>query len=86
MNKDRNNSGYRKRLLEEYNQLKERYTNLCSFLSGDTELSDTDFTLMYTQKEIMEIYLKILKRRIENIEDLQKNRKIILHHTGIIKK
>ena len=36
MNKDRNNSGYRKRLLEEYNQLKERYTNLCSFLSGDT--------------------------------------------------
>nr|DAN83893.1 MAG TPA: hypothetical protein [Caudoviricetes sp.] len=63
------NGDYKKRLLEEYNQLQERYTNLCLFLKGDTELSDTDFTLIYTQKEIMEIYLKILKRRIEKLED-----------------
>lgn len=86
MNKDRNNSGYRKRLLEEYNQLKERYTNLSLFLRGNTKLKAIDFTLMYEQKEIMEKYLKILKRRIENLEDLQKYRKIILHHTGLIKK
>ena len=85
MNKNGNN-GYRKRLLEEYNQLKERYTNLRLFLIGDTKLKAKDFTLMYEQKEIMENYIRILKRRIENIEDLQKNRKIILHHTGIIKK
>lgn len=85
MNKDRNNSGYRKRLLEEYNQLKERYTNLRLFLIGDTKLRAIDFTLMCEQREIMEKYLRILERRIEKLEDLQKNEKIILHHTGIIK-
>lgn len=79
------NNGYRKRLLEEYKQLKERHTNLGLFLRGNTKLKAIDFTLMYEQKEIMEKYLKILKRRIENLEDLQKYRKIILHHTGIIK-
>lgn len=85
MNKNRNNSGYRKRLLEEYNQLKERYTNLRLFLIGDTKLRAIDFTLMCEQREIMEKYLRILERRIEKLEDLQKNEKIILHHTGIIK-
>lgn len=84
MNKDRNNSGYRKRLLEEYNQLKERYTNLRLFLIGDTKLRAIDFTLMCEQREIMEKYLRILERRIEKLED-SKNEKIILHHTGIIK-
>lgn len=84
MNKNRNNSGYRKRLLEEYNQLKERYTNLRLFLIGDTKLRAIDFTLMCEQREIMEKYLRILERRIEKLEDLQKNEKIILHHTGII--
>ena len=85
MNKDRNNSGYRKRLLEEYKQLTERYNNLGLFLIGNTKLRATDFTLMYEQREIMEKYLEILERRIENIEDLQKKETIILHHTGIIK-
>lgn len=85
MNKNGNNSGYRKRLLEEYNQLKERYTNLRLFLIGDTKLRAIDFTLMCEQREIMEKYLRILERRIEKLEDLQKNEKIILHHTGIIK-
>ena len=85
MNKNGNNSGYRKRLLEEYNQLKERYTNLRLFLIGDTKLRAIDFTLMCEQKEIMEKYLKILERRIEKLEDSKKYRKIILHHTGIIK-
>lgn len=88
MNKNGKN-GYRKRLLEEYNQLKERYTNLRLFLIGNTKLRAiefTQFTLMYAQKEIMEKYLEILERRIENLEDSQKNEKIILHHTGIIKK
>ena len=84
MNKDRNN-GYKKRLFEEYNQLKERYTNLRLFLTGDTKLKAIDFTLMYKQKEIMENYIQILARRIEKLEDSQKNEKIILHHTGIIK-
>lgn len=85
MNKDRNNSGYRKRLLEEYNQLKERYTNLRLFLIGNTKLRAIDFTLMCEQREIMEKYIRILERRIEKLEDSQKNEKIILHHTGIIK-
>ena len=84
MNKNGNN-GYRKRLLEEYNQLKERYTNLRLFLVGDTKLKAIDFTLMCEQKEIMENYIQILERRIEKLEDSQKNEKIILHHTGIIK-
>ena len=84
MNKDGNN-GYRKRLLKEYNQLKQRYANLCLFLAGDTKLKAKDFTLMYEQKEIMENYIEILKLRIENLEDLQKKETIILHHTGIIK-
>nr|DAQ87242.1 MAG TPA: hypothetical protein [Caudoviricetes sp.]DAY29634.1 MAG TPA: hypothetical protein [Caudoviricetes sp.] len=79
------NGDYKKRLFEEYDQLLERYTNLSLFLRGNTKLKAIDFTLMYEQKEIMEKYLKILKRRIENLEDLQKYRKIILHHTGIIK-
>ena len=85
MNKNRNNSGYRKRLLEEYNQLKERYIDLRLFLIGNTKLRAIDFTLMCEQKEIMEKYLKILERRIEKLEDSQKNEKIILHHTGLIK-
>ena len=85
MNKNGNNSGYRKRLLEEYNQLKERYRGLRLFLIGDTKLRAIDFTLMCKQKEIMENYIQILERRIEKLEDLQKNEKIILHHTGIIK-
>lgn len=80
------NGDYKKRLFEEYDQLLERYTNLSLFLRGNTKLKAIDFTLMYEQKEIMEKYLKILKRRIENLEDLQKYRKIILHHTGLIKK
>ena len=80
------NKNYKKRLFEEYDQLLERYTNLSLFLRGNTKLKAIDFTLMYEQKEIMEKYLKILKRRIEKLEDLQKNEKIILHHTGIIKK
>lgn len=86
MNKDRNNSGYRKRLLEEYNQLKERYTNLRLFLIGNTKLRAIDFTLMCEQREIMKKYIRILERRIEKLEDSQKNAKIILHHTGLIKK
>lgn len=80
------NGDCKKRLFEEYDQLLERYTNLSLFLRGNTKLKAIDFTLMYEQKEIMEKYLKILKRRIENLEDLQKYRKIILHHTGLIKK
>lgn len=84
MNKNGNN-GYRKRLLEEYNQLKERYRDLRLFLIGDTKLRAIDFTLMCKQKEIMENYIQILERRIEKLEDSQKNEKIILHHTGIIK-
>ena len=80
------NGDYNKRLFEEYDQLLERYTNLSLFLRGNTKLKAIDFTLMYEQKEIMEKYLKILKRRIENLEDLQKYRKIILPHTGLIKK
>jgi hypothetical protein len=85
MNKNGNN-GYRKRLLEEYNQLKERYTNLRLFLIGNTKLRAIDFTLMCEQREIMEKYIRILERRIEKLEDSQKNEKIILHHTGLIKK
>lgn len=80
------NSGYRKRLLKEYNQLKERYTNLRLFLIGNTKLRAIDFTLMCEQREIMEKYIRILERRIEKLEDSQKNEKIILHHTGLIKK
>ena len=64
------NKNYKKRLFEEYDQLLERYTNLSLFLRGNTKLKAIDFTLMYEQKEIMEKYLKILKRRIENLEDL----------------
>lgn len=86
MNKNRNNSGYRKRLLEEYNQLKERYTNLRLFLIGDTKLRAIDFTLMCEQREIMEKYLRILERRIEKLEDFKRYETIILHHTGLIKK
>lgn len=86
MNKDRNNSGYRKRLLEEYKQLKERHTNLGLFLIGNTKLRATDFTLMYEQNEIMEKYLEILERRIENAKRFAKNEKNILHHAGLIKK
>ena len=87
MNKDGNNVGYRKRLLEEYNQLKERYTNLRLFLIGDTKLRAKDFMLLYEQKEIMEKYLDILeRRRVEkNAEELRRTEKIILHHTGLIK-
>ena len=84
MSKNENN-GYRKRLLEEYNQLKEKYTDLRLFLIGDTKLRAIDFTLMCEQKEIMEKYLKILESRIEKLEDSQKNEKIILRHTGLIK-
>ena len=84
MNKDGNND-YRKRLYEEYNQLKERYTNLRLFLIGDTKLKAKDFTLMYDQREVMEKYLEILKLRIEKLEDSQKKETIILHHAGIIK-
>ena len=68
MNEDENNSDYRKRLLEERNQLKERYSKLCLFLSGDTKLRAIDFALMHEQKEIMENYLEILERRLENTE------------------
>lgn len=68
MNEDENNSDYRKRLLEERNQLKERYSKLCLFLSGDTKLRAIDFALMYEQKKIMENYLEILERRLENTE------------------
>lgn len=85
MNKRAKNENYRERLFEEYNQLKERYTNLRLFLIGDTKLRAIDFTLMCEQKEIMEKYLKILESRIEKLEDSQKNEKIILHHTGLIK-
>nr|DAN05574.1 MAG TPA: hypothetical protein [Caudoviricetes sp.] len=85
MNKDGNNDGYIKRLIEEYKQLKERHTNLGLFLIGNTKLRATDFTLMYEQSEIMEKYLEILERRIENAKRFAKNRKIIWHHTGIIK-
>jgi hypothetical protein len=65
------NEDYRKRLFEEYNQLKQRYANLCLFLTGDTKLQATDFMLMYEQKEIMENYIEILERRIERIEDFE---------------
>lgn len=65
------NKDYRKRLFEEYNQLKQRYANLCLFLTGDTKLQATDFMLMYEQKEIMENYIEILERRIERIEDFE---------------
>lgn len=84
MNKN-GNSGYRKRLYEEYNQLKQRYADLCLFLAGDTKIKAIDFALMHKQKEIMKEYIEILERRIEELEDSQKNEKIILHHTGIIK-
>lgn len=67
MNKD---GDYRKRLFEEYNQLKQRYADLCLFLTGETKLKAADFVLMYEQKEIMENYIEILERRIEKIEDL----------------
>lgn len=69
MSEDENNGDYRKRLFEEYNQLKQRYANLCLFLTGDTKLQAADFMLMYEQKEIMEDYIKILERRIENLKD-----------------
>jgi hypothetical protein len=39
---------------------------------------------MYEQKEIMEDYIKILERRIENLEDFKRYETIILHHTGTI--
>lgn len=65
------NEDYRKRLFEEYNQLKQRYANLCLFLTGDTKLQATNFMLMYEQKEIMENYIEILERRIERIEDFE---------------
>lgn len=84
MSKNENN-GYRKRLSEEYDQLLERYTNLSSFLRGNTKLKAIDFTLMHKQKEIMKKYIEILKRRIENLEDFKRYETIILHHTGIIK-
>lgn len=86
MNKRAKNENYRERLFEEYNQLKQRYANLCLFLTGDTKLQATDFMLMYEQKEIMEDYIKILERRIENLEDFKRYETIILHHTGLIKK
>lgn len=79
------NEDYRKRLFEEYNQLKQRYANLCLFLAGDTKLKAADFVLMHEQKEIMEDYIKILERRIENLEDFKRYETIILHHTGLIK-
>ena len=60
------NGDYKKRLFEEYDQLLERYTNLSLFLRGNTKLKAIDFTLMYEQKEIMENYLEILERRLEN--------------------
>lgn len=86
MNKRLNDKNYKKRLCEEYDQLLERYTKLSLFLIGNTKLKAIDFTLMHKQKEIMKKYIKILKRRIENLEDLQKNcTKIVFHHTGIIK-
>ena len=85
MNKNENN-GYRKRLLEEYDQLLERYTNLSLFLRGNTKLKAIDFTLMHKQKETMKKYIRILKRRIENLEDFKRYETIILHHTGLIKK
>nr|DAS35728.1 MAG TPA: hypothetical protein [Caudoviricetes sp.] len=67
MNEIVNDENYKNRLLEEYNQLKERYTNLRLFLIGDTKLKAIDFTLMCEQREIMEKYLRILERRIKNI-------------------
>nr|DAP22048.1 MAG TPA: hypothetical protein [Caudoviricetes sp.] len=67
MNEIVNDENYKKRLFEEYNQLKQRYANLCLFLTGDTKLQAADFMLMYEQKEIMEDYIKILERRIKNI-------------------
>lgn len=85
MNKRLNDKNYKKKLCEEYDQLLERYTKLSLFLRGNTKLKAIDFTLMHKQKEIMKEYIEILKRRIEKLEDLQKNEKIILHHTGIIK-
>lgn len=78
------NGDYKKRLFEEYDQLLERYTNLSLFLRGNTKLKAIDFTLMYEQKEIMEDYIKILERRIENLEDFKRYETIILHHTGTI--
>lgn len=80
------NKNYKKRLLEEYDQLLERYTNLNLFLRGNTKLKAIDFTLMHKQKEIMKKYIRILKRRIENLEDFKRYETIILHHAGIIKK
>lgn len=74
------NSGYRKRLSEEYDQLLERYTKLSLFLRGNTKLKAIDFTLMHKQKEIMKEYIEILKRRIENLEDFKRYETIILHH------
>lgn len=68
------NEDYKKRLFEEYDQLIERYTNLRLFLIGDTKLRAIDFTLMCEQREIMEKYLRILERRIEKLEDLQKRK------------
>lgn len=84
MNEIVNDENYKNRLFEEYNQLKQRYANLCLFLTGDTKLQATDFMLMYEQKEIMEDYIKILERRIENLEDFKRYETIILHHTGTI--
>ena len=66
------NSCYRKRLYEEYNQLKKRYDDLCLFLAGDTKIKAIDFALMHKQKEIMKEYIEILERRIEELEDLKK--------------
>lgn len=79
------NKNYKKRLCEEYDQLLERYTKLSLFLRGNTKLKAIDFTLMHKQKEIMKEYIEILKRRIENLEDIKRYKTIILHHTGIIK-
>ena len=84
MNEIVNDENYKNRLFEEYNQLKQRYANLCLFLTGDTKLQATDFMLMYEQKEIMEDYINILERRIENLEDFKRYETIILHHTGTI--
>lgn len=72
MNEIVNDESYKKRLFEEYNQLKQRYANLCLFLAGDTKIKAIDFALMHKQKEIMKEYIEILERRIEELEDLKK--------------
>ena len=76
------NGDYKKRLFKEYDQLQVRYADLCLFLTGDTELKAKDFTLMYEQKEIMENYIRILKRRMENLEDFKRYGKIVWYYKG----